>query len=59
MDAQQTMNNINDFNSVKEFIASLNVDQHNDLVKYLADNDMTIEESYEDSEFVYAWTEYL
>lgn len=53
------MKNINDFNSVKEFIDSLNSDQYNDLVKYLADNDMTIEESYEDSEFVYAWIEYL
>jgi hypothetical protein len=53
------MKSINEFNSVKEFIDSLNSDQYNDLVKYLADNDMTIEESYEDSEFVYAWIEYL
>ena len=53
------MKTIHDFNSVKEYIDSLDVDQYNDLVKFLDENGMTIDESYEDSEFVYAWTEYL
>jgi hypothetical protein len=53
------MKSINDFNSVKEFIDSLNKDQYDDLVNYLAEFNFTVEQSYDDSEYVYAWTEYL
>jgi hypothetical protein len=56
--SNETMNNINDFNSVKEFIDSLNKDQYNDLVSFLAQYDYTVEQCYEDSEFVYSWIEY-
>jgi len=52
-------NSINDFNSVKEFIDSLNADDYNDLVNYLSDFGYTVEQCYEDSEYVYAWSEYL
>jgi hypothetical protein len=53
------MKSINEFNSVKEFIDSLDVDHYNDLVKYLAEFDYTVEQCYDDSEYVYAWLEYL
>ena len=53
------MKTINEFNSVKEFIASLNKEQYNDLVNYLADHDYTIDQALEDAEYVYAWTEYM
>jgi hypothetical protein len=53
------MKSINEFNSVKEFIDSLNKDQYDDLVNYLAEFNFTVEQSYDDSEYVYAWTEYL
>jgi len=53
------MQTINDFSSVKEFISSLNTNEYDDLVKYLAEYDYTIEECYDDAEYVYAWAEYM
>ena len=53
------MKAITKFNTTKEFIDSLTKEEYDDLIKYIEQFNVTIEDCYEDSELVTNWTEYF